>query len=201
MMIEIIRRNVTSNMRVFIFTRYQSFYFRPHFLWVISAKCINIIKIGIFTLLDNTCYFIPKITVILPYFWIIALCSLGVYVVAFICRLPPALEEQFEECGWHYYKEPLRKKWYNHNNATRNYTACITKGCVVIIHTNLLASTWLFWQGPNIMMTSSSGNIFLFIGPLRGWPVNSSHKGQWRGALLFSLVCANGWINNRDAGD
>ena len=29
------------------------------------------------------------------------------------------------------------------------------------------------------------------------------HKGQWRGALIFSLICAriNGWVNNRDAGD
>ena len=29
------------------------------------------------------------------------------------------------------------------------------------------------------------------------------HKGQWRGALIFSLVCAwiNVWVNNRDAGD
>ena len=34
-------------------------------------------------------------------------------------------------------------------------------------------------------------------------PVNSPHKGQWRGALMFSLICAwtNGWINHRDAGD
>ena len=34
-------------------------------------------------------------------------------------------------------------------------------------------------------------------------PVNSLHKGQWRGALMFSLICAwiNGWINNREAGD
>ena len=34
-------------------------------------------------------------------------------------------------------------------------------------------------------------------------PVNSSHKGQWRGALMFSLICAwiNGWVNNREAGD
>ena len=34
-------------------------------------------------------------------------------------------------------------------------------------------------------------------------PVNSPHKGQWRGALMFSLNCVwiNGWINNRDAGD
>ena len=34
-------------------------------------------------------------------------------------------------------------------------------------------------------------------------PVHFSHKGQWRGALVFSLVCAwiNEWVNNGDAGD
>ena len=44
----------------------------------------------------------------------------------------------------------------------------------------------------------------------RCWPfVRGSHrwiplkKGQWRGALMFSLMCAwtNGWVNNRVAGD
>ena len=35
------------------------------------------------------------------------------------------------------------------------------------------------------------------------WLVDSLHKGQWRGALIFSLIRAwtNGWANNRDAGD
>ena len=34
-------------------------------------------------------------------------------------------------------------------------------------------------------------------------PVNSPHKGQWRGALMLSLICAriNDWVNNRGAGD
>ena len=34
-------------------------------------------------------------------------------------------------------------------------------------------------------------------------PVFSPHKGQWRGALMFSLICVwiNGWVNNRKAGD
>ena len=34
-------------------------------------------------------------------------------------------------------------------------------------------------------------------------PVNSPHKGQWRGALMFTLICAriNGWVNTREAGD
>ena len=32
--------------------------------------------------------------------------------------------------------------------------------------------------------------------------VDSPHKGQWRGALIFSLICAwiNGWVNNCEAG-
>ena len=35
-------------------------------------------------------------------------------------------------------------------------------------------------------------------------PVNPPHKGQWRGALMFCLICAwkkNGWVKNRDAGE
>ena len=33
--------------------------------------------------------------------------------------------------------------------------------------------------------------------------VNSPHKGQWHGALMFSLNCVwiNSQINNREAGD
>ena len=34
-------------------------------------------------------------------------------------------------------------------------------------------------------------------------PVNSLHKGQWRGALMFSLICVRikGRVNTREAGD
>ena len=34
-------------------------------------------------------------------------------------------------------------------------------------------------------------------------PVNSPHKGQWRGTLVSYLICAciNGWVNNHEAGD
>ena len=34
-------------------------------------------------------------------------------------------------------------------------------------------------------------------------PMDSPNKGQWRGALRFSLNCAwpNGWANTRDVGD
>ena len=34
-------------------------------------------------------------------------------------------------------------------------------------------------------------------------PVNSPHQGQWRTALMFSLIYVwlNSWVNNREAGD
>ena len=41
-----------------------------------------------------------------------------------------------------------------------------------------------------------------FVGGINQSPVDSPHKGQWRGALMFSLICwTNGWGNNRGAGD
>ena len=42
-----------------------------------------------------------------------------------------------------------------------------------------------------------------FVRGIHRGPVNSPHKGQWRGALMFTLICAriNGWENNREAGD
>ena len=44
-----------------------------------------------------------------------------------------------------------------------------------------------------IMMTSSNENIFRV----------TPHKGQWRGALIFSLISTwiNSWVNNPEAGD
>ena len=56
-------------------------------------------------------------------------------------------------------------------------------------------------------MTLSNGNIVRVTGHLCGeftgprWI--SPHKGQWRGALMFSLMCVwiNDCVNNREAGD
>ena len=42
-----------------------------------------------------------------------------------------------------------------------------------------------------------------FVRGIHRWPVNSPHKGKWRGALMFCMICAwiNGWVNNSEAGD
>ena len=40
-----------------------------------------------------------------------------------------------------------------------------------------------------------------FVRGIHRWPVNSPHKGQWRGALMFSLISWFIWVNIREAGD
>ena len=42
-----------------------------------------------------------------------------------------------------------------------------------------------------------------FVRGIHRSPVNSPHKSQWRGDLMFSLICVwiNSWVNNREAGD
>ena len=55
----------------------------------------------------------------------------------------------------------------------------------------MTSSNWTFCVLPAICAGNS---------PVHG---EFPHKGQWRGALMFSLICAriNGWVNNREAGD
>ena len=59
------------------------------------------------------------------------------------------------------------------------------------------------WQHDDVIKWKHFSRYWPFVRGIRRSPANSLHKGQWRGALMFSLICAstNGWINNRDAGD
>ena len=98
---------------------------------------------------------------------------------------------------------------------------CAGNSPVPVARQPVLPGTQRYHMAP-LMMTSLKGNIFRVTGHLcgeftgkhlpRNWPfvqgihrspVNSPHKGQRRGALMFSLICVsiNGWVNNREAGD
>ena len=46
------------------------------------------------------------------------------------------------------------------------------------------------------------GMKFFYIQTCRS-TVNSPHKGQWRGALMFDLICTwiNAWVNNRETAE
>ena len=63
--------------------------------------------------------------------------------------------------------------------------------------TSHLAVSW--WRH---QMETFSALLVICMGIHRS-PVNSPHKGQWHGALMFSLICTriNGWVNTGEAGD
>ena len=61
----------------------------------------------------------------------------------------------------------------------------------------------LSWGHDDVIKWKHFPHYWPFVLGIHRSPVNSPHKGQWRGALMFSLISAwtNGWVNNRDAGD
>ena len=63
-----------------------------------------------------------------------------------------------------------------------------------------ISTTCLMMTSSNVTYVSALLALCAGNSPV---PVNSPHKGQWRGSLMFSLICVwiNDWVNNREAGD
>ena len=67
-------------------------------------------------------------------------------------------------------------------------------------------SRWLIWgfatTHDDVIKWKHFPRYWPFVRGIHQSPVNSPHKGQWRGALMFSLICVqiNGWVNNGEAG-
>ena len=55
----------------------------------------------------------------------------------------------------------------------------------------------------NVIKWKHLPRYWRFVRDIHRAPVNSPHKCQWRGALMFSFICTwiNGWVNNHEAGD
>ena len=93
--------------------------------------------------------------------------------------------------------------------------------CDVILDENIKPWTfWIFWEyiyvyiyavvliwflhtHDDVIKWKHFPRYWPFVCGIHRSPVNSPHKGQWREALMFSLICAriNGRVNNRQAGD
>ena len=61
----------------------------------------------------------------------------------------------------------------------------------------------LSWNHDDVIKWKHFPRNWPFVREIHRSPVNFPHKGQWRGALMFSLIYAwiNDWVNNREAGD
>ena len=96
------------------------------------------------------------------------------------------------------YSDSVTGMPFAHNGVSISTGCSISLACIKwIIQTITWADTW--WRH---QMETFSALLALCAGnsPVTG---EFPHKGQWRGALMFYLICActNGWVNNLDAGD
>ena len=88
-----------------------------------------------------------------------------------------------------------RTRWINH--------VTLTSDCFQLLHNldilMLLYFTvtcpgcfWLLLPHDDVIKWRHFPRYWPFVRGIHRWPVNSPHKGQWRGALMLSLIWA--WI-------
>ena len=78
--------------------------------------------------------------------------------------------------------------------------ACFKSG--VIITRSRTIRYWIV-QHDGVIKWKHFPRYWPFMRGIHRSPVNAAHKGQWRGALILSLIYVwiNGWLNNLEAGD
>ena len=65
-----------------------------------------------------------------------------------------------------------------------------------------VSKTYFIGSHDDVIKWKHFSRYWPFVRGIHRSPVNSHHKGQWRGTLMFSLICdwIDGWVNNREAG-
>ena len=86
-----------------------------------------------------------------------------------------------------------------------HYDVIVMRNWTHITNRDLLTQirTWISINHDGVIKWKHFPRYWPFVRGIHRSPVNSPHKGQWRGALMFSLIWVwiNSWVNNREAGD
>ena len=79
---------------------------------------------------------------------------------------------------------------------------CTGPALEVLTYTELYLE-WNITEHDDVITWNHFPRYWPFVRGIHRSPVNSPHKGQWRGALMFSLISVwiNGCVNNHEAGD
>ena len=110
-----------------------------------------------------------------------------------------AICEKEGRCTWHYlwwYLYDVFVSWYTKNRQIlTNYSG--------VEWVSEWVNDWMRHDHDDVIKWKHFSRYWSFVRGIHRSPVDYLHKGQLRGALLFSLICAwrNGSANTRDAGD
>ena len=104
---------------------------------------------------------------------------------------------------WGFTHRPIQSIWYVR---TWRFPHVASYTVYTVESASSLLMAWCLAPSVISMMTSSNGNISALLALRMGNSrslVDSPHRSQWRGALVFSLTCAwtNGCANNLDVDD
>ena len=82
-----------------------------------------------------------------------------------------------------------------------NYSLCYLTAFYTLCRWSHCDTYQKVWNHDDVTKWKKFLRHWPFVRGIHRWPVDSPHKGQWRGALMLCLICAwtNGWANNRDA--
>ena len=104
--------------------------------------------------------------------------------------------------GW-WFETPLWSLWRQFNVLLLAETTFIWYVARRALWSHMQSSKWHGMFHDDVIKWKHIPRYWPFVRGIHRSPVNSPHKGQWRGALKFSLICAwiIGWVYNREAGD
>ena len=111
--------------------------------------------------------------------------------------------------SWYFYLKRRYLFWDRHQITSRQWKDVTRLESVVLsLYVAPILSIrwrWLYICDFNddVIKWKHFQRYWSFVRGVHWLPVNSLHKGQWRGVLTFSLICAwiNGWVNNRETSD
>ena len=113
-------------------------------------------------------------------------------------------------------------KLFIHENSSENVVCgnatILSRGWINTSNWRLMNGSWLSHCKQQLLLFSTASSFseswwhhhmkhfphyWPFVRGIHRSPVNSPQKGQWRGPLMFTLICVwiNDWVNNREAGD
>ena len=104
----------------------------------------------------------------------------------------------------------LRNCVFRTSNSVWEMKQCLSSNTVTtfLVQVLYIHSTWHYRCYPTFSWWRHQWNHFsrywpIFVRGIHRSPVNSPHKGQWRGALMFSLISVwiHNWVNSGEAVD
>ena len=117
--------------------------------------------------------------------------------------------------GGHYEWQPVQNVNQDHHYLEilwNEYISLFSQLCFCTSADGIALWSTVISSGTMIANPGSHGDVIKwkffpgywpFVRGIHRSPMDSPHKGQWHGALMFYLICAwtNGWAYNRDTGD